>query len=374
MERNIFYSLKKDLDSKIILLSGPRQVGKTFLSKKLVTDFQYLNFDEEDHRKIIQNKEWNRTKELVIFDELHKKPKWKSWIKGIYDTEGILPKILVTGSARLDIFKKGSDSLAGRHFSYRLHPFTIAELKNQMDPSVAMERILKVGGFPEPFLDGSEEFAKRWRRSHLDKILKEDLLDLEQVRQLKLLDILVDLLSERVGSAISYNGLAKELEVSPHTIKRWIEILEAMYVIFIVYPYSKNIARSILKEPKIYFYDTGKVKNEIGARLENMVACALVKDLHLGEDLKGEKNQLHYLRDKEKREVDFLVLRDKKIESIIEVKVSDDSFSKNLFYFQERVKPKRAIQIVKELKNEKTLHSCEMISVKNYLISLENYY
>lgn len=371
MERTITQSVEKDLASKIVLISGPRQVGKTTLSKQLFGSYQYLNFDEEDHRKILLSKSWDRAKKRIIFDELHKKPKWKSWLKGVYDTEGIPPSILVTGSARLDIFKRGGDSLAGRHFSYRLHPFSMAELKDKFDPDLAMERLLNVGGFPEPFLNGTKEFAKRWRRSHIDKILKEDLLDLEQVRQLKSLDILVDLLSERVGSPVSFNSLAKDLEISPHTVKRWIEILESLYVIFVVPPYSKNIARSILKEPKIYFYDTGKVKDDPAIRFENLVACSLLKDLHLGEDLKGEKNQLYYLRDKQKREVDFLVQRDKKIDALIEVKLSDDAFSKNLFHFGEQLRPNNLLQVVKDLKHTKSTPTARMLSGKDFLLSLE---
>jgi predicted AAA+ superfamily ATPase len=371
MRRSLSNSILQDLVTKIVLLSGPRQVGKTTLSKGLLSNYQYLNYDDEDSRRTIFDKSWDRSKNLIIFDELHKKPKWKSWIKGIFDTENIPPSLMVTGSARLDVFKKGSDSLAGRHFSYRLHPFTVAELKDQIPPKEALETLMRVGGFPEPFLKNSEDFAKRWRRSHIDRILKEDLLELEQIRQLKALEILIDLLADRVGSPISFNSLARDLEISPHTVKRWIEILEAFYIIFIVPPFSKNLARSILKEPKIYFYDTGKVKNDPGVRFENLVACALLKDLHLGEDIKGENNQLYYLRDKEKREVDFLILRDKKIDSLIEVKLSDDHFSKNLIYYQEKLLPAHCYQVVKDLTMSKSTKNIKMKSGVDFLISLE---
>jgi uncharacterized protein len=370
--RNFQSSVKQDLSSKLVLLSGPRQVGKTTFSRQLTSNVQYLNFDDEDHRRIIHNKTWDRDNELIIFDELHKKPKWKSWIKGVYDTETRPPAFLVTGSARLDVFKRGGDSLAGRHHSYRLHPFSVAELATQMSPTEAFDTIMRVGGFPEPFLSGSEDFAKRWRRTHIDRIIKEDLLDLEQVRQLRTLDLLVDLLSERVGSPVSYNSLARDLEVSPHTIKHWIEILQVLYVIFVVPPYTKNVARSLLKEPKIYFYDNGKVRNEPGVRLENMMACALLKDLQRGEDLRGEKNQLSYIRDKEKREVDFAVVRDGKLERLIEVKVGDESFSKNLYHFQERLKPKEAVQVVRDLSQKSSTPTLKMVSAVNFLMGLES--
>jgi predicted AAA+ superfamily ATPase len=233
MERELKKYIQNDLDKKIVLLSGPRQVGKTYLSKLLFQNYEYLNFDYSEDRKIISTESWNKQSDLIIFDELHKKIKWKSWIKGIYDVQGVRPRLIVTGSARMDIFKKGSDSLAGRHFSFRLHPFTVSELKNQMAPIEILKRLLTVGGFPEPFLSGEVDYAKRWRRSHLERVIKEDLLELENVRNLKQLELLIDLLSERVGSPISFNSLARDLEISPHTVKKWIGILESLYVIFI---------------------------------------------------------------------------------------------------------------------------------------------
>lgn len=352
MDRSIQTPIKNDLNTKIVLLSGPRQIGKTYLSKRLDYSYEYLNFDDSELRKIIMNRTWNKDVELVIFDELHKKPKWKAWIKGIYDTEGIRPRLLVTGSARMDVFKKGSDSLAGRHFNYRLHPFSVAELKDQMPPAEILHRLMTVGGFPEPFLEGTDAFAKRWRTTHLDRILKEDLLELENVRNIKLIEVLVDLLADRVGSPVSYSSLARDLEISPHTVKKWISILESLYVIFIVPPYSKNLARAIIREPKIYFYDNGRVKNDEGARFENIVANSLLKKLHMGQDLHGEKSQLYYLRDKEKREVDFLTVIDNKIIDMVEVKLSDDNISQALVYFNERLKPLLPAQVVFNLKRE----------------------
>ena len=367
MDRSITIHLKKDLDNKIVLLSGPRQIGKTFLSKRLNLNYEYLSFDDSELRKIIMNRSWNRESELVIFDELHKKPKWKSWIKGIYDTEGVRPRLLVTGSARMDVFKKGSDSLAGRHFNYRLHPFSVAELKDQMPPIETLHRLMTVGGFPEPFLEGTEIFAKRWRSTHLDKILKEDLLELENVRNIKLIEILVDLLADRVGSSVSYSSLARDLEISPHTVKKWIGILESLYVIFVVPPYSKNLARAIIREPKIYFYDNGRVNSDNGARFENIVANALLKKLHLGQDLLGEKSQLYYLRDKEKREVDFLTVIDNKLIDMVEVKMSDDNLSQALVYFNERLKPHSPVQVIYNLTVEQNKKNIPLKKAVNWL-------
>jgi len=325
MKRSLETKIRTDLDEKIVLLSGPRQVGKTTLAKALYPDSsEYFNMDSGEHRILIGKQAWRRDCDLVIFDELHKIKKWKSWIKGIYDTEGVRPRLLVTGSSRLDTFRKGGDSLAGRFYHFRLHPFSVAETKGSDSPNKVLEKIMKLGGFPEPFLKGSEEEAKRWRRSHIDRILNEDLFDIASVRNIRTLETLVELLRHSVGSTISYESLSRDLQVSPHTIKQWIGMLESLYVLFVVTPYSHNIARSLLKQPKIYFYDTGFIKEDEGARFENAVAGALLKRLHFLEDTQGERCALHYLRDKEKREVDFLTVRDGKPEWLIETKISGE--------------------------------------------------
>jgi len=371
MKRYLEPFVLKDLKSKVVLLSGPRQVGKTTLSKQLGTNFAYLNFDVSEDRKIILKKEWDRDCELVIFDELHKMKNWKSWIKGVYDKEGVNPALLVTGSARMDTFKKGGESLAGRHFYYRLHPVDVSEASLFMDSKEALENIMKLGGFPEPFLKGSESFAKRWRRQHTDVIIRQDLLDLEKVREIKGIEIMVELLKNQVGSTVSYSSLAGDLQVSVPTVKFWLEILEKLFVIFPVRPYHKNIARAILKEPKYYFYDTGSVENGEAAVLENAVACALIKKLHFLEDTQGCKTSLHFIKDKEKREVDFLTVVDGSVLQMIEVKLSDDNFSKNLFhfgsFFDESVKK---YQIVHNLKMNKMKEDVRMIQAHEFLKDL----
>jgi predicted AAA+ superfamily ATPase len=345
--RSLTEPLSQALDSKIVLLSGPRQVGKTTLSRSLgYSDLNYLNLDYADDRKIQRDQSWSRSSELVVFDELHKIPKWKSFIKGIYDKEGCRPRLLVTGSARLEITRRGGESLAGRHRLMRLHPLTVCELLPSMPANESLPRLLKFGGFPEPFQANSEEAYRLWQRSHLDRILRGDLIELENVRDIRKVEILLDLLSERVGSTISYSSLARDLEISPHTVKRWIEILEWLFIIFIVTPHSKNMARALTHEPKIYFYNTGMVMNGEPARFENLVACALLKQLHFLEDTQGFPGRLHYLRDREKREVDFLTIIDRKPELMVEVKVSDNQPSSSLRYFEERIAPKKTIQVV----------------------------
>ncbi len=258
MERYLEKFIHEDMKEKIILLSGPRQVGKTTLSRQLVESNSYLNYDSSSDRRVILAEEWSRDVRLVIFDELHKMKKWKSWIKGVYDSEGASPALLVTGSARLDTYRKGGESLAGRFFSFRLHPLTVKEICHLLEekPSKALDDLIRFGGFPEPYLKKSDTFAKRWRRTHTDTIIRQDLLDLERVRDIKSIEILIDLLRTRVGSTTSYTSLANDLQVSIHTVKHWLQILENLYIIFPVRPYHKNITRSLLKESKYYFYDT----------------------------------------------------------------------------------------------------------------------
>jgi predicted AAA+ superfamily ATPase len=364
--------IASDLDKKITLLSGPRQSGKTTLSKALpFTAIEYLNFDEVGQRRQVISKNWSRKADLLVFDELHKMTKWKSWIKGIYDTEGVRPRILVTGSARLDIFRKGSDSLAGRHFLYRIHPFSVAELREIDRPEDALEGIMSRGGFPEPYLSRSEIDSKRWRNSHLDVILRQDLLDLEQVKNIVGVETLIELLASRVGSTISFRNLAQDLQVTPQTVQRWVLLLERLFVIFLVRPYSKDLARSLLKEPKIYFYDTGRVNEAGGARLENVVACALLKRANFLTDTQGSKCELYYLRDREKREVDFLTTKDNKPEFMVEVKTSDDQFSPSLRYFSERLVHKAAIQLVHKLEISSSNRFGSVQNAASWLATLE---
>ena len=357
MRRYLEKYIKEDLASKIVMLTGPRQTGKTTLSKMVTPDYDYFNLDNPEHRLDLIERSWDRSKELVVFDELHKMAKWKSWLKGVWDTEENPPAILVTGSAKLDTYKKVGDSLAGRFFQYRLHPLDLKEIHQILQPESmqeALEQLMELGGFPEPFLKGSKTFYNKWKRSHLDIIVKQDLIDLENVREISSVETLIQLLRKRVGSPLSYSSLARDLNCSDKTVKRWMTVLENMYVIFRVAPYHKNIGRSLLKAPKIYFYDTGQVNGDSGVKLENLVACALLKEVDYLQDCFGEDVHLHYLRTKDGREVDFMIMKDDKSFMLLEVKSSDDSPSNNLRIFSKNFPNAKKIQIVKELNKEKT--------------------
>ncbi|HCS46712.1 MAG: hypothetical protein A2V45_09745 [Candidatus Aminicenantes bacterium RBG_19FT_COMBO_58_17] len=372
MRRYLEEPVKRDLERKIVLLSGPRQVGKTTLSRQLIEPFVYLNFDSGPDREMIRKLEWDRKARLVIFDELHKMKNWKSWLKGVYDTEGVPPALLVTGSARLDLFRKGGDSMAGRFFSYRLHPISVREACEylQEKPEDAVQDLLRLGGFPEPYLGKDEEAARRWRRTHVDTIIRQDLLDLEKVRDLKSIEILIDLVRARVGAPTSMRSLAGDLQVSPLTVRHWLQILEQLCVVFPVRPFHRNIARSLLKEPKFYFYDVGDVRDDLGARLENLVAASLLRELDLVEDTTGKKTALHYLRDKEKREVDFLAVVDGQPVLMVEVKTGSDSFEKSIFRFRDYLPGVRAVQVVLGLKKAKSSGGVEMIAAPEFLANL----
>jgi predicted AAA+ superfamily ATPase len=373
MRRYLEKHIKEDLASKIVMLTGPRQTGKTTLSKMVTSDYDYFNLDNPEHRLNLIERSWDRSKELVIFDELHKIAKWKSWLKGVWDTEETPPSILVTGSAKLDTYKKVGDSLAGRFFQYRLHPLDLKEIDKILQPESlkhTLEQLLELGGFPEPFLNGSTRFYNKWKRSHLDIIVKQDLIDLENVRQISSVETLIQLLRKRVGSPLSYSSLARDLNCSDKTVKRWLTMLENMYIVFRIVPYHKNIGRSILKSPKIYFYDTGQVMGDSGIKFENLVACALLKEVHFLQDCLGENVNLHFLRTKDGREVDFFITKNDKPFMLLEVKLSDDAPSGNLRIFANNFPRVKKIQIVKELKREKTFpDGLEIRSAHNWLAS-----
>ena len=364
----------KDLKKKMVFIGGPRQCGKTTLAQELQGDYQnsvYFNWDDDRQRKKILERQWSKDHSLIILDELHKFKRWKAWLKGVYDTEKSDHPFLVTGSARLDVYRRGGDSLLGRYHYWRLHPFTLSELPVEMKAEEAFERLLKLGGFPEPFLQGDEREARRWRRERLERITRDDIRDLENIRDIRTLELLIDLLRTRVGGPIVIKNLAEDLQVSPQTVKHWLEVLERMYYIFLVYPFSTNLPRAILKPPKVYFYDNADVDGDLGAKFENLVATHLLKTLHFLEDRDGYRYHLRYLRDKEGREIDFVLLREKKICEIIEVKWRDEHISPSLGYYQEKLNAPIATQMIGQPLRKFEKGRIRIVSALEDLLQLE---
>ncbi len=362
--------IEKDLQKKMVLLGGPRQCGKTTLARDILKSYDsienYLNWDSDEDRDSILKLKWKNDKGLVVFDELHKFPRWKNWLKGQYDKHQEDCKFLVTGSARLDLYRRGGDSMLGRYHYWRLHPFSLHELPKGIKIQDAFKRLMTVGGFPEPFLDNDEDEARRWRKERTEHVLKEDIRDLESIKDIQTLSLLVSLLKKRVGGIIMMSNLAQDLQVAPNTVKRWIEALEKMYLLFTVSPYTKNLPRSIQKPPKVYFFDNGDVEGDEGKRFENLVATHLLKTIHFLEDKTGHNYQLHYLRDKEGREVDFVILKDGEVEELIEVKWSDDKPSLSLMYYAEKLRAKKITQLVAEIKRPYQKGGLQIDSPINY--------
>ena len=371
MDRAQKQAIIRDLSKKMVLLAGPRQAGKTTLAKSIAAEFNnslYLSYDRLADRKIIQEESWLPSVELLILDEIHKMREWKNYLKGVYDTKTEHQKILVTGSARLEIFNQVGDSLAGRYFLHRLMPLSPAECeKEHVDYSI--DRFLERGGFPEPFLAETLVDANRWRLQYIDSLIRVDVLDFDSIHNIKAIQMVFELLRERVGSPVSYSSIAEDVQISPTTVKKYVQILEALYIVFRVTPYSNNIARSLLKEPKIYFFDTGLVKGNEGVRFENFVAGCLLKHVYGKIDYEAEKYALHFLQTKDKQEVDFALVKEGKVEKIIEAKLSDSSPASGLCYFHEKYRMP-ALQVVKNLKRERLEGTIEICEGKKFLKSL----
>ncbi len=354
MARQLSEFIRKDLAKKAVILSGPRQVGKTTLARELLgPDAQYLNYDILADRRVILSTSWKRECSGIVLDEIHKFPKWKNLLKGVIDRDQNVPPLLVTGSARLEVFRKAGDALTGRTFSWRLHPIDLMEgvsLTPELSPMQVLERLLKTGGFPESFFN--PDLAQRLLRDRLDTVLREDLRDLSAISSLKSIELLVELLRDRIGGQIIYANLAQDLAVSGVTIKNWMALLERLYLIILLPPWSKKLSGALKKEPKCYFYDCAAAPTDFGARLENLVALCLLKYCHFERDSKGRELVLHYYRDKSGREVDFVVSERTEVLACIEVKTSDAAPSNSLRYLAKRTGAKHAIQLVQNLDRE----------------------
>ncbi|MDP8221511.1 MAG: ATP-binding protein [Candidatus Stygibacter frigidus] len=371
MDRYLKNQIVSDLEKKMVFIVGPRQVGKTWLAQNIAENYQdtlYLNYDNPADREVINAQSWFPDVELIIFDEIHKMKSWKNYLKGVFDTKPALQKILVTGSARLDVFRQSGDALTGRFFRFRLFPVSYKEM-DSFGLSKALDKFIFSSGFPEPFLATTDSEIKRWRKMYIDGIIRNDVIDFENIRDFRAMYTLVELLRYRVGSQISFRSLAEDIGTSPNTITKYIEILEALFIVFRVYPYSKNIARSLKKEPKLYFYDTGLVKGDDGIKAENLVAVSLLKNVYGEQDFEGKNTELYYLRTREKKEVDFCLTEEDELTQLIEVKLSENNPAKNLLYFKEKYNIP-ATQIVFKLKTEMIKHGVKIRDAIKFLKEL----
>ncbi len=371
-----------DEEDKMCFIAGPRQVGKTTLAKHLLAERKkssvYVNWDVESDRRLIlrhpedfwlrkQPEKPRRGKVRVALDEIHKFPRWKRFLKGLYDAHRSDLEVLVTGSGKLDIYQRGGDSLFGRYHMYHLHPFTVGEMlsSNRRDVSTptgfleailaspnnaaaeeALKALERFTGFPEPLFAGSETRLRRWSRSHEQLVVREDLRDLTRIRELGLIESLVTLLPERVGSPLSINALREDLGVRFETVQNWVSSLARLFFLFSIRPYAGKLARTLRREEKVYLFDFTPIR-EAGPRFENLVALHLLKLCHAWTEFGHGDFQLFYVRDREKREVDFLITERGKSFALIEAKLAASEADSSLRYFADRLKPRYTVQIVR---------------------------
>ncbi len=330
----------KDLLEKMVFLAGPRQVGKTTVALNLLggteTHPGYFNWDSRIRRSVLLKEQLPPNQSLIVLDEIHKYRDWRRLVKGLYDTNKSHRQILVTGSARLDFYRKGGDSLQGRYHFLRLHPFTLPEVRGLIElENITINQLLEFGGFPEPLFAKSSRQWRRWQKERISRVLQEDILGVEQVRNLDQLDLLASILPERIGSPLSINNLAKDLSVAHATMEHWVSILENLYVCYRIPPFGVKRLQTMRKEKKLYLWDWSLCQ-EPGPKFENFVASHLLKYCHFQEDVEGHNMQLCFLRDKEKRELDFVVVKNKKPMFAVECKTGEGSLSSHVRYFSER--------------------------------------
>lgn len=358
----------------MVFLCGPRQVGKTTLAQSLAgakNGYLYVNWDNLDDRqrilegpsKLLQEallSHSSKRKLFLILDEIHKYPEWSSFVKGIYDTYKDELKIIVTGSARLNVYRRGGDSMMGRYFQYRMHPLSVGELLHSQpskkvlrEPkklsATKLNELMEFGGFPKPFLSKDKKFVSRWQDLRHQQLINQDLRDISDVKMTSKIEVLIQLISSQSGQLFNYSNTATKIRVSNFTVRHWMDILEELYYCFKIHPWSTNVERSLLKNPKYYLWDWSRIKDK-GARVENFVASHLLKAVHYWNDTGQGQYDLHFIRDKEQHEVDFLVVENGNPWMLIEVKSGEDKqLSKSLKKFQEQLKPKYTVQLAYDM-------------------------
>lgn len=384
-DRYLTAPIVEDLKKKMVFVGGPRQVGKTTLAKELVgsqfLETAYFNWDNKQKRKQMMASEWPGNAELIILDEIHKFKSWKRFVKGEYDSHKDKHKFLVTGSARMDLYRKGGDSLMGRYHYYILHPFSLAEINESgitTEPfkelriessGKGFEILEKFGGFPEPFFSQDEQTLRRWHNERNERLFREDIRDTDMVRDVSNMMLLSDMLPTKVGSLLSINSLREDLEISHRAASHWLDVLELFHYHFRVYPFARNTFRSLKKEPKLYLWDWSEVPNE-SARFENLIASHLLKFVHWWHDREGYKAKLYYLRDISKREVDFLVTVNEKPWFAVEAKLESPNVSPSLVYFRDKLRIPFVYQVVKKPGVDVHVQGARLLSAGKFLMAL----
>ncbi len=358
----------------MVFICGPRQVGKTTLAQALAgvkNKYLYLNWDNlDDRRRILEGptklveedllSNVSKGKPFLILDEIHKYEEWSSFVKGIYDTYKDELRIIVTGSARLNVYRRGGDSMMGRYFQYRMHPLSVGELLHSEPGETVLRKpkklgikkfneLLEFGGFPKPFLNKDKKFARRWQDLRHQQLINQDLRDISDIRMTSKMEVLIQLISGQSGQLFNYNNMATKIRVSNFTVRHWMDVLEELYYCFKIHPWSTNVERSLLKNPKYYLWDWSRVKDK-GARVENFVASHLLKAVHYWNDTGQGQYELYFVRDKDQNEVDFLVVENGDPWMLIEVNFSEDKvLSKSLKKFQEQLRPKYSVQLAYDM-------------------------
>jgi len=340
--RYLYAQIQADLKKKMVFVAGPRQVGKTTLALSLPRAAQaYLNWDVSEHRERILRSELPAGK-LWIFDELHKYRRWRNYLKGSYDGRPPGQRILITGSGRLDLYRFGGDSLQGRYHLLHLHPFSVAEMG--IGDRDGFDQLLRLGGFPEPFLGGNEVAARRWSREYRTRLIREDVVSLERIQDLGHLELLMIRLPDLVGSPLSINALREDLQISHKALSSWIAALERLYAVFRLAPFGAPRIRALKKEQKHYHFDWSVVPED-AARFENLIASHLLKWVHFEQDAKGRDIELRYFRDVDGREVDFVVTERAKPFLLVECKWADAPIDKSLRYLKTKFPAAAAWQV-----------------------------
>lgn len=366
ISRHLTALVQRDLEEKMVFVAGPRQCGKTTLARQVLAALggEYFDWDVSAHRRLLRDEALPAGAGLWVFDELHKMRGWQRWLKGVYDLHAREHAILVTGSGHLDAYRRGGESLQGRYLLHRLHPFTLRELGGRppRDPADVvgeieamagsapagsaeqLEALVRLGGFPEPLLSGSDRRAARWRLGYGTRLVRTDVRDLEAIRDLDRLELLFDRLPDCVGSVLSINALREDLEVAFETVRTWISALERLYAVYRVPPFGAPRIKAVKKEQKLYLWDWARVEAE-PARFENLVLSHLLRLVHFLEDELGEKAELRYFRDTVGHEVDAIVLRKRRPWIAVEAKLDDRPLDAGLRYLLERVHVPFAFQV-----------------------------